>query len=77
MLVHECIDCGTLSINRIAADDVPESILEVFHESLLQGYQVRARCAQADIRMLDSEDIGSVYAQLNGQYVEVSQSVWA
>jgi hypothetical protein len=77
MLVHECIDCGTLSINRIAADDVPESILEVFHEFLLQGYQVRARCAQADIRMLDSEDIGSVYAQLNGQYVEVSQSVWA
>jgi len=76
MLVHECIDCGTLSINRIAADDVPESILEVFHESLLQSYQVRARCEQADIRMLDSEDIGSVYAQLHGQYVEVSQSVW-
>jgi hypothetical protein len=77
MLVHECIDCGTLSINRIAADDVPELILEAFNESLLQGYEVRARCEQADIRMLSSEDIGSVYAQLYGQYAEIAQSVWA
>jgi len=77
MLVHECVECRSFSINRIAADDVPESILEVFHESLLQSYQVRARCEQADIRMLDSGDTGSVYAQLHGQYAEVSRSVWA
>jgi hypothetical protein len=77
MLVHECIECRTLSINRIAADDVPESIMEVFHESLLQGYPIRARCEQEDIRMLASEDIGRVYAQLHGQSAKVSESFLA
>ena len=77
MLVHACIECGTLSINRIAADDVPESIMEVFNESLLLGYPIRARCEQEQIRMLGLEDSGSVYSQLHGQYAEISQSVWA
>ena len=71
MLIHECIECRTLSINRIAADDIPESIMEVFQESLLQGYQVRARCEQAEIVMLNAEQAGSVLLQLFGQYAEV------
>jgi hypothetical protein len=77
MLVHACIECGTLSINRIAADDVPESIMEAFNESLLLGYPIRARCEQKQIRMLGPEDSGNLYSQLHGQYAEISQSVWA
>ena len=34
MLVHTCLECDTVSINRIAADDDPERILAVFHSSL-------------------------------------------
>src|SRR5262245_51293735 len=34
MLIHECMECAALSINRIAADDDSESILRVFQESL-------------------------------------------
>lgn len=34
MLVHECLDCGKLSINRIAADDLADTILEVFEQSI-------------------------------------------
>ena len=71
MLIHECIECRTLSINRIAADDIPESIMEIFQDSLLQSYQVRAKCEQADIVMLNAEDAESVSLQLFGQYAEV------
>ena len=34
MLVHICTDCESISINRIAADDDPEAVLEVFRDSL-------------------------------------------
>ena len=71
MLVHECVECRTLSINRIAADDIPEAIMEVFQESLLQGYQVRAKCERADIVMLNPEDAKNVTAQLFGEYADV------
>ena len=71
MLIHECVECRTLSINRIAADDIPESIMEIFQESLLQGYQVRVKCEQADIVMLNAEDAKNVTAQLFGEYADV------
>lgn len=34
MLVHLCIDCNVVSINRIAADDDPQMILHVFQSSM-------------------------------------------
>jgi hypothetical protein len=36
MLVHHCAACGSVSLNRIAADDSPASLWEVFEASLLQ-----------------------------------------
>lgn len=43
MLIHCCVNCGRLSINRIAADDDAESLLAVLRESprLLTGLQPR------------------------------------
>src|SRR5512146_1804775 len=40
MLIHECIECRTLSINRIAADDDSETVMAVFRESFALVYQV-------------------------------------
>jgi hypothetical protein len=34
MLVHECTECGRLSIHRIAADDDSDSVMEAFFSSL-------------------------------------------
>ncbi len=34
MIVHECRKCGKISINRVAGDDNPNSILNVFKKSL-------------------------------------------
>lgn len=66
MLIHECMNCNTLSINRIAADDDSESILSVFQNSLMQSYH--QRCKQEGIEMLRIKESKIVYEQLYGQH---------
>jgi hypothetical protein len=76
MLIHECTECGSLSINRIAADDDSESILTVFRDSLGQN-DLRIRlCAQQGIRMLGAEAIQVVQIQLFGPLVEALLPMW-
>ena len=71
MLIHECMECGSLSINRIAADDDSESILEVFNTSLQNSDQIRTRSEEDGIIMLDTEDGELVRSQLFEQNAEV------
>jgi len=71
MLIHECSECGSLSINRIAADDDPESILEVFHDSSRSSCQLQTRCEQNEIMLLNIDDAEMVLAQLYGQGISI------
>jgi len=63
MLIHQCMDCGTLSINRIAADDDPSGILVVFESSLAQSHSI---CEAHGIAMLTIHDRDVLYKQLYG-----------
>ena len=72
MLVHACLECDTVSINRIAADDDPERILAVFHSAL--GVSQHGIYEQNGIMMLDAGDMDAVYHQLYGQAVENSMA---
>ena len=65
MLVHACVDCATVSINRIAADDDAEAILSVFETSL--DINQDDFYDQQGIVMLDIKDVEIVHAQLFGQ----------
>lgn len=65
MLVHECVECGDLSINRIAADDDPDSIMEVLHRSFLLNPRTNLRCLEQGIILLKNTE--SVSAQLYGR----------
>lgn len=69
MLVHECAECGALSINRIAADDDPDSILQVFNESRSLGFQFQMKYEEQGILIL--KDMEKIHNQLYGQYVEI------
>jgi predicted RNA-binding Zn-ribbon protein involved in translation (DUF1610 family) len=69
MLVHECVECGDLSINRIAADDDPDSIMDALHRSFLLNPRTNLRCLEQGIVLLKSMD--SVSAQLYGRKVRV------
>lgn len=71
MLIHECGECGSLSINRIAADDDPESIMEIFTDSLSADHQLRIRCEDNEIILLNLDDADLVLAQLYGQEISV------
>ena len=66
MLVHQCVDCEAISINRIAADDFPEVILAVFEASASISPKLVLKFAQSEIRFLGEESIDQVYRQLNG-----------
>ena len=72
MLIHQCSECRTLSINRIAADDDSETVMAVFQESLVSGRQFHALCQEYGIVMLQKEDAKLVSAQLYGHYAEIS-----
>jgi len=64
MLIHECVECGNLSINRIAADDDPDSVMEVFQASLTLGRHVKMRCKEQGVTILN--EVGIVSVQLYG-----------
>jgi len=69
MLIHECVDCQSLSINRIAADDDPDSVMEVFAKSIVGGYQIRTKCERDGIVMLGMENTKVVFSQLYGSNI--------
>jgi hypothetical protein len=71
MLIHECVECKTLSINRIAADDHPGTVASVFQESLKFGPETHSLCVQNGILPLEAKDSQIVYTQLYGRDGEI------
>ena len=76
MLIHECIECTMLSINRIAADDDSATVMAVFENSFTLGYQVHATCQANGIAILNSEEMQIVRAQLYGYQMEIPAFSW-
>ena len=74
MLIHQCSECGTLSINRIAADDHPDSVMDVFHQSRSLSRQIRLECESQGIFILEEEE--NVTLQLYGGRVEIPAFEW-
>ena len=72
MLIHECVGCKTLSINRIAADDDSATLMAVFQESLIPGHQLQNYCQADGILLLTAQDTEIVHAQLYGRQIELS-----
>ena len=74
MLIHHCSECGTLSINRIAADDHPDSVMNVFHQSRALSRQLRSEIESQGILLLEEEE--SIILQLYGGQVELPAFEW-
>jgi hypothetical protein len=71
MLIHGCVECKAVSINRIAADDDSATVLAVFQESLTRSQELHALCIQHGIVPLNREEKEIVYTQLYGRYGEI------
>ncbi|MBB4122543.1 RNHCP domain-containing protein [Martelella radicis] len=66
MLVHTCLGCGMVNINRIAADDDCDEILAIFERSLAMDGK-RWKCIEATgIDLLTAEDAGLLHRSLFG-----------
>ena len=66
MLIHCCSECGKLSINRIAADDLAERLMGIFHASLQLDLLTRQYLKASGIRLLQGVDHKLVINQLYG-----------
>jgi hypothetical protein len=77
MLIHQCTECKTLSINRIAADDDSGTVMAIFQESLQPGRQIHSLCQEYGIMILKVQDAKTVYTQLYGQQAEIPMISWA
>jgi hypothetical protein len=73
MLIHQCVDCGTLSINRIAADDDAATLMEVFENSVEN--QIHTVCEANGIAALKRTDSAAIHKQLFGR-TEISVPAW-
>lgn len=64
MLVHQCLDCGKLSINRLAADDDGGVLRRVFQDSLRLPPDLSAEIMASGISLLRPADWPRVERQL-------------
>lgn len=67
MLTHQCEKCGKITINRIAGDDSPKEILEVFEESKGLTTKLIEQLHQAGIKLITWDDKDKVIRQLFGK----------
>lgn len=67
MLIHQCSDCARISINRIAADDDSDLILDIFERSLKMACTLRAQIEAMGIWPLSENERELVVARLFGQ----------
>ena len=66
MLIHLCRECEKLSINRIAADDDPQTAFSIFEGSFRLDAGAHARLQACGVRALEAADRDTVHIQLFG-----------
>jgi RNHCP domain len=76
MLVHQCTECKTVSINRIAADDDSATVMAVYQGSMSLDHGLQALCQQYGITILTENEASLVHAQLYGRNAEISVMGW-
>ena len=74
MLIHQCVECGGLSINRIAADDDPDSIMDAFYHAQALGDVFHIQCEEQGITVLT--DTETVSVQLYGKREKMPILSW-
>ncbi len=69
MIIHECQKCAKISINRIAGDDNPDSIIKIFNNSLNITEQKEKSLKKQDIQVLIKKDKQEMLNQLFGKKI--------
>jgi hypothetical protein len=56
MVIHQCVECRRVSVNRIAADDGAEMLADVFFSSIRETREMRVELDGHGIRLLQRSD---------------------
>lgn len=67
MVVHQCQDCGEISINRLAADDSPQVVLKIFEDSQKLPLDLVKEIENQGIKLLTKKDEEEIKTQLFGK----------
>jgi len=67
MIIHHCLGCDQISINRIAADDLSQKILDLFEKSKKLDQKNKKLLIESDIRLLEDQDLQEIKNQLFGK----------
>ncbi len=67
MIIHKCLGCGKLSINRIAGDDQPEAILNLLKKSQKLSPEEKSRLKKNGIDLIPLTKEKQVRRQLFGR----------
>lgn len=65
MLIHKCLKCGRISINRIAGDDDPEAILKIYNQSK-KNIELFSELKKERVVLLDDTAEAEIKKQLFG-----------
>lgn len=66
MIIHRCVACGKVSINRIAADDSAGALLALYTNTQNMESSLLQTLSEMDIVPLQAADLTTVYSQLFG-----------
>jgi len=75
MLIHECLGCARVSLNRIAGDDDPKTILNVFKESRKLPPAKKKKLEQSNIRLLTEDKAKDITVQLFGKIPKLDKNI--
>ena len=67
MIVHGCVRCGKISINRIASDDKPEELLKIYEDSLNINGKEKAKLKDLGINIIGEKGREEIKSQLFGK----------
>lgn len=67
MVVHQCLTCGQIRLNRLAADDDEQIILKIFAESKDPSAETLKMLNELGIKILSETDRSEIETQLFGK----------
>jgi len=70
MVIHQCQDCGEISINRLAADDNPQVVLKIFEDSQKLTKELLIKIKAENIKLLTNKDKEEIQTQLFGRKLD-------
>jgi len=69
MIIHKCVICDKVSINRLATDDDEVAILVLFHKSFLLDNATKQKILNEGIEMASLKDKERVFIKLFGKSI--------